>query len=178
LNSENDLHRLADLLQQRNEIDAEIAHIINRPALPSHLGEYIASKLFDIRLQESASDKGIDGVFQTGPLRGRTVNIKYYGKREGLDISPGDLADYYLVLTGPKAPATSSRGGIRPFVISNIHIFEMRQLLNELRVRGVKIGTATSVTNNLWDATEIYPNHRNASLSITEIEKTILQHFK
>jgi hypothetical protein len=34
----------------------------------------------------------------TGPLRGRSVNIKWYLKREGiLDISEMCLLDYYLV---------------------------------------------------------------------------------
>jgi hypothetical protein len=35
-----------------------------------HLGEWIASVVFDIELESSASAKGIDGRFRSGPLRG------------------------------------------------------------------------------------------------------------
>jgi hypothetical protein len=178
LSSNSKLEKLVDLLQERNKIDSEIAEILNRPALPGHLGEYIASKLFDVKLQESASQKGIDGVFQSGQLSGKTVNIKYYGKREGLlDISLSNLADYYLVLTGPKSQAISSRGTIRPFVIHNIYLFEMNRLVNELRKRGVKIGIATSLQAQAWETSEIYPNHRNTALAISEEGRTILNHF-
>ena len=99
-----DLERLADLISRMNQINEEIAALIGRPALQGHIGEYIASKVFDIELEESASKKGVDGRFIDGPLRGRTVNIKIYGKREGLlDITLDNLADYYLVMAGPSS---------------------------------------------------------------------------
>jgi hypothetical protein len=60
-------------------------------------------------LEQSASQKGIDGRFAGGSLARKTVNIKWYGKMEGLlDVSPGNLPDFYLVMTGPKATASSS----------------------------------------------------------------------
>ena len=74
----NDLQRLAELIRNRNSIERNIASITGRPALTGHTGEYIAANIFDIQLVESASEKGIDGHFNTGPLAGRSVNIKWY----------------------------------------------------------------------------------------------------
>jgi hypothetical protein len=48
-----DLEELAKLLHQRNEIEDRISRIIVRPALNSHIGEYLASKLFNIKLEDS-----------------------------------------------------------------------------------------------------------------------------
>jgi hypothetical protein len=55
------VEKLAQLIHERNRISEEIARIIGRPALSGHIGEYIASKIFNIRLEESAISKGIDG---------------------------------------------------------------------------------------------------------------------
>jgi len=155
------LERLAELLRERNRISSEIATLIGRPALSSHIGEHIASKILDIELYESATHKGADGQFRSGPLRGKTVNVKLYGKKEGiLDINHAS-ADYYLVLTGPDSPLTSSRGGDRPLIIEQAFIFNMGNLLNELRSRGVKIGVATSIKKDDWERAMIYPHPRN-----------------
>ena len=163
------LEKLADLISERNRISKTISELIGRPALPRHIGEYIASKIFHIELEESATSKGIDGRFTEGPLKGKTVNIKLYGKREGfLDISLGNIADYYLVLTGPKSEPTSSRETSRPLVISNAYLFNMGELLKELRQRKVKIGIATSVASRYWQGAEIYPSNTNRTISITE----------
>ena len=79
-----DTSDLADLLAQRNALDARIGAIIGRPALAGHMGEWIASKVFDIQLEDSAVAKAIDGRFRSGPLAGKSVNIKIHSKREGL----------------------------------------------------------------------------------------------
>jgi hypothetical protein len=47
-----------------------------------HLGEWIASQVFDIALEVSAVAEGIDGVFRSGALEGSMVNVKWYLKRE------------------------------------------------------------------------------------------------
>lgn len=78
------LLKLSQLIKARNAIDDVIAGIINRPALVGHMGEYIAAKIFNIKLCESATSKGIDGVFTSGELQGKSVNVKYYGKEEHL----------------------------------------------------------------------------------------------
>lgn len=59
---------LAGLIEQRNEIVGKITALIARPAQIGHIGEYIASKIFDIKLQDSASAKSIDGYFFSGNL--------------------------------------------------------------------------------------------------------------
>jgi hypothetical protein len=41
-----------------------------------HLGEWIAVQVLDIELEVSAVSAGIDGHFRSGPLQGRTVNVK------------------------------------------------------------------------------------------------------
>jgi hypothetical protein len=122
-----------------------------------HIAEYVASEIFGIRLQHSANHKGIDGHFTTAPLFEKSVNIKYYGKQEGLlDIATTDPPDFYLVLTGTKTTASSSRGKIRPWCIEKVYLFERQQLSLLLERRNVAIGTATSVQQH-WIAAEIYP---------------------
>jgi hypothetical protein len=72
----------------------------------------IRSRVFDIQLEDSAVAKAIDGRFRSGPLAGKTVNIKIYGKREGLlDTNSDHTLDYFLVLCGPKASTLTSKGG-------------------------------------------------------------------
>ena len=91
-----DLVRLAELLKQRNAVEQEITALIGRPVTTGHLGEYIASKIFRIALAESASQNGIDGHFLDGPLAGRSVNVKFYLKHDGLiAISPDALPGFY-----------------------------------------------------------------------------------
>ena len=82
-----------------------------------HLGEWIAAKVFGSELGASAVAAGIDGRFRSGPLQGRTVNIKWYLKSEGmLETTESAALGYYLVLSGPPSAAVSSRGttGGRP----------------------------------------------------------------
>jgi len=96
------IRRVAELLRERNAIDASIAQIIGRPVASGHLGEWAASQIFDIDLEESASAAGIDGRFRAGPLQGHTVNIKWYMKHQGLlDTTESAALDYYLILAGP-----------------------------------------------------------------------------
>ena len=82
-------------------IDAELAQLMQRPMTSGHLGEWIAAQVFEIELEASAAAAGIHGRFRSGPLQDRTVNIKWYLKREGLlDTTESAALDYYLVLTG------------------------------------------------------------------------------
>ena len=92
---DDELARLADLVKRRNALECEITELIARPASIGHIGEFIASRIFNISLQHSASSKGIDGHFNDGTLKNRSVNIKWYAMREGLlDITPDFLPDY------------------------------------------------------------------------------------
>ena len=172
------LQRVATLIAQRNAIDDEIAAITGRPALAGHLGEWIAAEVFAIQLETSAVAKAIDGRFASGPLADCTVNIKWYGKREGLlDMTEDPTLDYYLVLTGPRGTAPSSRGSTRPMLIDAVYLFEAQPLLETLRSRRVKIGVATSVIASLWDGAELFPDQRNFTIPISREQRAALATF-
>ena len=170
--------RAAALLHDRNAIDAELAELIDRPMTSGHLGEWIAARIFNIELEASATAAGIDGRFRSGALQGRTVNIKWYLKREGvLDTTELAALDYYLVLTGPPSAAASSRGATRPWCIQAVFLFDARQLRSEQIRRGVKQGVASSVMKQRWAAAEIYPTPTNPRLTVTEQQARLIRLF-
>ena len=137
------LEQLASLLAKRNAIDKEIAGLISRRALKGHVGEWIAQESFGVKLEESAAQKGFDGRFADGPLAGKTVNVKWYGKREGiLDINPDGVPHCYLVMTGPKAAAMTSRGQTLPWVITEVFLFDAPALVKRFRVQKRRLGVA------------------------------------
>jgi hypothetical protein len=173
-----DIEKIAAHLQARNAIDHGIAAIINRPMTSGHLGEWLASKLFDIELEPNAVTAAIDGRFATGALAGKTVNVKWYLKREGLlDVSVSDVLDYYLVLSGPASPLASSRDGVRPWCISAVYLFDARDLLADLQSRNLRTGVAASVRTALWRAAEIYPTANNPSLVVGPEQAALLELF-
>ena len=173
------LRRLASFIRQRNDVDKEIAMIIGRPAHPGHIGEFAAASIFDIRLHASAAHKGEDGYFASGPLAGRSVNIKKSSTDEGLlNIGRLDaLPDFFLVLAGAKTPPASSRGTTQPWTIESVYLFEAAPLVERLRERGVKIGTATSVRRHLWDDAMIYPLPNNPALRLTPGQISMIEMF-
>jgi hypothetical protein len=171
------LKNLSKLLKERNLLDHEISQIIGFPAEKGHIGEFIASKIFNITLNKSATQKGHDGYFSEGNLKGKTVNIKFYGKQESiLGIKPEFSIDYYLVLTGPRSYPASSRGTTRPFIIRSVFLFEAQTLHSELAGK-VKLGIATPVKQNFWQKAEIYPNLINKSLMLNETQRSNLELF-
>ena len=172
-----ELARLAGLMREANRVNGEIAALVNRPALPGHVGEFIASRIFGIELEESAVRAGFDGHFEAGSLEGASVNIKFYGFLEYL-LDIGQVRpDYYLVLTGPTRAAISSRGGTRPWGIEHVFLFRADVLVSALEERGVRVGVATSVRKELWDANRIYPSHQGAPLEITDAQTSRLDLF-
>ncbi len=173
-----DLRRLATLLRQHNTITDEIARLIGRPAERGHVGEYIASRIFRIRLAETATERGIDGIFAEGPLEGRTVNVRWQGRREEmLDLDTSERTEFYLVLVGAKRPATTSKGTSRPWTIQAVHLFDARRLHTALRGRGVAIGEASSVAGQFWTESEVYPKLRNAALVLSQEQRDLLALF-
>ncbi|MCE7983175.1 MAG: hypothetical protein DYG89_18535 [Caldilinea sp. CFX5] len=174
----NQLVELADLLKQYNQIGAQIAAIIGRPAQIGHIGEFIAAQIFDIALEPAANAKAIDGKFRAGALTGHTVNIKWYAKREScLDITPTALPDYYLVFAGPKAQAMTSRGDSRPWLIQAVYLFEARQLVAALQKQGINIGIATSVKAGVWQDAMLYPQQHSALYPLSDQQKVMLALF-
>lgn len=173
-----DLKQLADFIKERNLLERKITALINRPATIGHLGEYIASKIFHIALEESASHKSSDGCFRDGLLKGRAVNIKWYAMREGLlDITPDALPDHYLVLTGPKSNEVTSKGRVRPWIVVAVFLFDAHDLVTRLQASGVKMGIASSVAQQLWEEAEIYPNQRNTALILSGEQRKLLASF-
>jgi hypothetical protein len=172
------LRPLASLLAQRNMIDDEIARLIGRPAIPGHIGEYIAAAIFDIELFFSATHRAADGVFRMGPLQGKEVNIKLYGKQEGIiDVREDAVPDFYLVLTGLKAGAESTRGRTRPLVINHAYIFPGQALLQTLKSRGRRVGPASSIPQAEWDRAEVWPVPASGHLILEPAQATALGMF-
>ncbi|HUQ57739.1 hypothetical protein, partial [Lentzea sp.] len=147
----NDVRRVAELIQERNRVDAALSACIGRPALTGHLGDWIAAQVFGIELEKGA--RGVDGRLADG----RTVNVRWNLRRESLLDLKEDGPDLHLVLTGPKASAVSSKGTASPMVIDAVYLFDAAAVVGELRARGRKIGVASSVREELWEAAEIYP---------------------
>jgi hypothetical protein len=177
-NTKATLLQLANLLKLRNEIDSQIAAVIDRPASIGHLGEYIASSIFNIDLATTAVNKGNDGVFRTGPLAGKTVNIKFYGKLENLlNINWAAPSDTFLVLAGPRVASVTSRGGTRPLMIESVHLFRSNDLIPLLVERDVKIGVATSVPKELWKGAEIFPSQTNTAMVLSKEQRELLALF-
>ena len=149
---------LASLLKVRNDVDKVIAEIVGRPAEKGHVGEFIASNVFGLELESSATTAGYDGRFSSGPLAGKSANVKWYAKREGiLDINLKHLPDFFLVLAGPVTAPASTVGTPRPWVIAEAFLFETSPLVDRLNERGVKIGTATSVRKIEWENARVFP---------------------
>jgi hypothetical protein len=176
-----ELAELAALLRERNALDARLGRLLDRPASTGHIGEWIAARIFDIQLETAANIAGYDGHFTRGALAGQTVNVKAYGKREGiLDINPHVPLDYYLVFTGPKPSKEaliSSRGTVRPFCIDAVYLFGALRLHAELQARGVKVGIATSVRAVHWEQAEIYPRSNNSLLPVSDRQRSQLELF-
>lgn len=171
------LDDLAELIVKRNIIDGNISKIIDRPAEKGHIFEYIASQLFPIKLNKSASKGGDDGIFTDGDLNGKKVDIKFYAINEHLiDLNPKvDRDTYLLIFTGPYESASSSKGKTRLMRIDNIYLFNEMELCDQLNGK-VKIGTATSIRSEYWERNEIYPKNQwniDLKLKVKELEYLI-----
>ena len=66
-----ELQTLAGLIRRRNEVAREITAVIQRPAQIGHIGEFIASRVFDIELEASAGEV----MVTTGALFAFTVIV-------------------------------------------------------------------------------------------------------
>lgn len=166
---------LAKLIRTRNSIDDAIADIIQRPALPQHIGEFIAVAVFDIEPERSAAQAGHDGPFVGQPFSGKTVNIKLYGKREGLLDINEKAPDFYLVLTGPKATSVFFARENTALVIEEVFLFDALKLIEALPARGTKLGVASSVPAQLWEQARVYPRSAAAPLHLSDVQLDLLE---
>lgn len=175
-----ELKQLAELVACRNALEQEIITITGRPAVLGNLGEYIATRIFAVNLLKNALHQAIDGFFAEGPLAPCSVNIKWYAMREGvLDITPGFLPDFYLVFTGPPPTPTSGlRLRARPWKLACVYLFDAGELVDDLDLRGVRVGVASSVRKELWEAAEIYPRPMNDRYPLSDQQRELLALFK
>lgn len=174
----NELESLASLLARRNALESEIVRLIDRPATRGHIGEFIASHIFDIELEQSASNKICDGHFRSGPLAGKSVGVRFYGKQEGvLAVEKADQPDYFLVMTGAKRVSAGSEGLARPSVITAAYLFDGKEDAESIRERGVQFGVAASIPQPLWDQAQIFPSQNNPRLLLSREQKGLLGLF-
>lgn len=177
--SEAMIREVARLLRDRNALDSQLAALIDRPPSIGHLGEWIAQQVLGVDLVTSAANRAWDGhLTEPDHLAGRTVNVKFYGRREGLlDLIDNDGPDFYLVLTGPPGAAATSRGQARPAVVDAVYLFDAEGVLHALRQTGVKIGVASSVRKHLWEAAEIHPRQNSPHWCLTASQHEQLRLF-
>ena len=171
------IKEFAQLINQRNEIDYKIEDYIRWPAEKGHIAEWIASKAFPITLNNKGNQSEYDGVFNSGSLKGKRVDIKYLAVNNHIININNKLTSevYLLVFTGPYEAAQSSRDKVRPFCISNIYLFNENELYMELKDK-VKVGIATSVRKKYWEENEIYPNNKE-NLDI-ELNREVVELFR
>jgi len=62
-------------------------------------------------------------------------------------------------------------------VIQFVYLFDAQHLLADLRARGVKIRTGSSVRRELWTAAEIYPETQNTTLVLCQEQRDLLALF-
>lgn len=172
------LPRLAELLRARNTIESNIANLLGSSGNLGAVGEYIAATIFGITLISSTHHSEIAGIFANPPLTGKTVDIQWYPRREGfLSVHSGPAPDYYLVLSGPRQESSTARALVNPWLITSVYLFDAHELLAALRERGVQIGSHTSVINQLWERTEIFPVQRNSALVLTDEQRAQIKLF-
>lgn len=171
----NDLRSLADLLAERNSIDERIATLLGRPAERSHIGEFIARRAFEISEPDSATQTSNDGMFSSRTLTWKTVNIKFYGKDDGIwDIKAYPSVDFYLVMCGRKEAPGTSRGKKRPLQISAVYLIPEHALLSQ----GVKPRIATSVRQSIRDSYRIFPSAGDlAVVTLTDEQRSAITLF-
>jgi hypothetical protein len=165
---------LAALLRERALIGQQITKIIKKAPHAGHIGEFIAARVFDIELHLHAAHPGSDGVFRAGPLAGRSVNVKFYSRWDGLlDVPAHHVPDYILVLTGPAAKAGDT-GPTSNCLIASAFLFDYAALI----AAGVKPIIAASVKKTLWEEARIYPESgAKARVVIDDRQRGWLQAF-
>ncbi len=174
----NNLPRLAELVKARNTVESNIANLIGEPVHIGSVGDYIASVIFGITHEKSATQKPIYDTFSYGPLAGHSVDVQWHTKREGdLGLRTDPPPDYYLVLSGPKVGANTIHSLANTWVIESVYLFDARELLTALHERGVQIGNRTSVIGQLWERAEIFPVQCNNRLVLSEEQRNLLYLF-
>ena len=154
--------------------------MIGRPCLTGHLGEWLASRLFDIELCGSATQAGFDGRFRSGPLMGKSVNVKWYLKQANvIDLTEKveNRPDFYLVMTGPRSREPNSKLSSRPWAVDFAYLYEARSLHEDLEGRGLFIGVGSSIRTELWGPAQVYPPTPDSPLEVPSEQEESLKMF-
>jgi len=122
-----------------------------------------------------------DAVWVPRGVRRRLLRTATRGAdRQHQDVQPYEWildigkhpCDYYLVLTGPPGQAR-----VRPWVIQSVYLFDSGRLIPQLQQLGIKIGVATSVRKQYWEASRIFPARQGSPLDLTDDQVTALRLF-
>jgi hypothetical protein len=76
------------------------------------------------------------------------------------------------VLAGPPGQAR-----VRPWVIESVYLFDSRRLIPQLQQLGIKIGVATSVRKQYWEAARIFPARQGSPLDLADDQIAALELF-
>lgn len=174
-----DLARLAQLVRARNTVESNIANLLRCSVNLNDIGEYIAATIFGITLIPSTHHSEFAGIFAHDHLAGKTVDIQWYPRREGfMNVHSQPAPDFYLVFAGPRQESSTTRALVNPWLITSVHLFESNELLAALHERGVQIGSHTSIINQFWERSEIFPQARNTILTLTDEQRQLLRLFE
>ena len=174
------LKQLSSLLVRRNAIDEKITALIGRPAIRGHVGEWIAQEIFKVKAGKIRESEGLRRpVYRRSA--GRTdgecevVRQARGAARHQSSQRPGQ----YLVLTGPKAEATTSKGQTRPLVITEVFLFDASALVEQFKVQKRRLGVAASVRQHEWKTARVYPKAApGARLTLTDAQREALKLFR
>lgn len=172
------LDELADLIRRKNAIDADIAAIVGRPAQMGHVGEHVAAEIFWHCARAFSINEVHRRLLRHGSLGGPVSQHQVVRETGGVAGSCAQLPPGLLPSDDrTQGPAMSSRGGVRPWLISHVFLFESTNLYDALDRTGSKIGVATSVRAHLWAEAELFPEQRNPSLPLTSDQRNALLMF-
>jgi hypothetical protein len=173
------LNQLADAIRQRDQVEDRIATIVGRPLTVGALNQFVACRIFQIDLEDSAADVWHTvGRFSEGPLAGRSVVVRWIStKTRSLDITQKPLSDDILVIAGSSAPLASLEVDARPWLVERVYLFDAHQLAAELEGRGLGSGSNTPIDRRLWQAAEIYPRQRDGRYLLSGAQRHALGLF-
>lgn len=173
------LEQLADLLRVFNSINHALSGLLERSANLGNISEIIASEILHIQLEERANHPVFDGTFSSGPLQGKTVNVKW--RNEGvkaINMKDADtLPDYFLALAGPHKSSIKTKSLYHPFAIKQVCLFEAVPLVQRLKKEGIAIRHQTRIDAGTWEKARIYPVQEGSPLPLTRTQEDLLTLF-
>ncbi|MCX7925443.1 MAG: hypothetical protein N2554_06485, partial [Fimbriimonadales bacterium] len=122
-----DLYQLANLVQQRNQLEHAMAQLIGEPFTPAKVAEFLARRVFGIHSDEGTP---FDGYFTEGALAGKSVAIRYLPERGRLYSFKASLtepqSDYYLLMVGADGRRKHALQVSTAFTIDAVYLVDAR----------------------------------------------------